>query len=198
MFDYFQNKYRIDSHRLKGWDYRAPGWYFITICTYQGICYFGEIKNCVMGLSEIGCTVWKFWIEIPTPHMHTKLGEFIVMPNHVHMTIKLTRRKDLNEKPVETLHATSLQRKEQINSMSSISPKSGSISSIIRSFKSAVTKWAHFNDHNNFAWQPGYYDHIFRSPKSLYRINECIWSNPQNWDNDAYHPENKNFNKKTL
>lgn len=197
MSDYFQNKYRLDSHRLKGWDYRTPGWYFITICTFNGICYFGEIRNVLMCLSDIGSIVWKYWNEIPFHHLHAKLGKFIVMPNHVHMTIKLTKRKDLNINPVETLHATSLRRDHQKNPISSISPKPGSISTIVRSFKSAVTKWAHLNNHNNFAWQPGFYDHIIRNLKSLHYINRYIHTNPENWDEDVYHPNDRNF-KKTL
>jgi putative transposase len=39
----FKNKYRIPSARMKGWDYSTPGWYFITICTRDKRCLFGEV-----------------------------------------------------------------------------------------------------------------------------------------------------------
>jgi len=102
MSDYFQNKYRIDSHRLKGWDYRTPGWYFVTICADEGIEYFGDIHNKIMGLSEIGCITWKFWYEIPEHQPHVRLGAFVVMPNHVHLTIQLLR--NASKLPIEIRH----------------------------------------------------------------------------------------------
>ena len=39
------NKYRIESSRLKNWDYGWKGFYFITICTGNRIHYFGEIVD---------------------------------------------------------------------------------------------------------------------------------------------------------
>ncbi len=39
----YQNKYRIPSARMKGYDYGRNGAYFITICTDNRIHYFGEI-----------------------------------------------------------------------------------------------------------------------------------------------------------
>ncbi len=187
MFDYFQNKFRIDSHRLKGWDYRTPGWYFITICTFEKICCFGEIRDATICLTDIGSIVWKHWQKLPKHHPYVQLGEFIVMPNHVHMTIRLTSNND----SVETLHATSLPQNHSTNFMSIISPKAGSLSTIIRSFKSGVTRWAHMNNHGDFAWQPNFHDHIIRNSKSLQNIDKYIRSNPEFWVDDKYHPQNK-------
>jgi len=192
MTDYFRNKYRINSHRLKGWDYRTPGWYFVTICTFDGIPFLGEIQNNIMGLSDIGCMVWKHWYQIPKHQPHVNLGVFIVMPNHVHLTIELTNQID-NETHVETLHATSLQKPQEFNNsdkfMSDISPNSGSLSVLIRSFKSSVTRWCNNNEHGNFAWQPGFYDHIIRNQTSLENIHFYIQNNPINWLKDRYHPD---------
>jgi hypothetical protein len=42
MGDLFQNKYRISSTRLQSWNYANAGMYFITICTKNRECYFGE------------------------------------------------------------------------------------------------------------------------------------------------------------
>ncbi|MCF7803755.1 MAG: transposase [Candidatus Marinimicrobia bacterium] len=212
MPDYFRNKYRIDSHRLKGWDYRTPGWYFVTICTYEGIEYFGDIRNKIMGLSELGCTVWKYWYEIPTHQPHVQLGEFIVMPNHVHLTMQLTKGSIDKNRPVETLHqagtndskevsevetchGTSLQGNgpaSRIKFMAEISPKSGSLSIIINHFKGAIRTWCKNNGHGTFAWQPGFHDHIVRNNTSLERINEYIRTNPEYWEEDRYHPGNLN------
>ncbi|MCX6237989.1 MAG: hypothetical protein NTY07_10635 [Bacteroidia bacterium] len=57
MTEKFQDKYRIPSARLRNWDYSSDGVYFITICTGEHECYFGEISNKKMIFSEIGSFV---------------------------------------------------------------------------------------------------------------------------------------------
>ncbi len=69
--------------------------------------------------------------------------------------------------------------------MSNISPKPGTISTIIRSYKSVVSKNAHFiNPH--FAWQPRFHDHIIRNEISFDRIQKYIANNPMNWKGDRF------------
>ncbi len=65
--------------------------------------------------------------------------------------------------------------------MSSNSPKSASLSVVIRSYKSAVSKHAHKFD-SNFSWQPGYYDTIICTTGQLSRIRKYILENTQNWN----------------
>lgn len=81
----------------------------------------------------------------------------------------------------KTLHATSLREKNQ--HFKNISPKVGSLSTIIRSYKSIVTSKAKaINPH--FAWQSRFHDHIIRDANSLNNIQNYISNNPQNWQND--------------
>lgn len=80
----FQNKYRIPSARLQTWDYANNGAYFITICTQNRHHFFGTIQNQEMKLSEIGKLAAQFWMEIPNHFPFIELGNFVVMPNHVH------------------------------------------------------------------------------------------------------------------
>jgi REP element-mobilizing transposase RayT len=80
----FQNKYRIPSARLQIWDYANNGAYFITICTQNREHFFGNIKNGIMQLSDIGRFAEQFWHEIPNHFPMVELGNFVVMPNHVH------------------------------------------------------------------------------------------------------------------
>lgn len=70
--------------RLQTWDYRWAGSYFITICTQNREHYFGEIIDGKMQLSHIGVIADIFWHEIKNRAKNVELGEFIVMPNHVH------------------------------------------------------------------------------------------------------------------
>jgi hypothetical protein len=90
---------------------------------------------------------------------------------------------------VGTLHATSLQIATSLQSMqneflSTISPKPGSLATIIRSYKSAVSKFVHQID-PHFSWQPRYYDHIIRSEKELVRIRKYIINNPATYLSDV-------------
>ncbi len=97
----FKNKYRIPSARLAGWDYSHPGSYFITTCTKNRKHFFGEIIDGEMHLNEIGVIADNSWAEIPDHFENITLGEFIIMPNHVHGIITINDR-------VETGHALSL------------------------------------------------------------------------------------------
>lgn len=76
------------STRLKGYDYGSEGLYFITICTYDMNHYFGEIENGEMKLNESGKIAKECWENIPEHFPHTRLYEFVIMPNHVHGIIE--------------------------------------------------------------------------------------------------------------
>jgi putative transposase len=82
--DKFQSKYRIPSSRMQNWDYSWNAAYFVTICTDQRICFFGEIINGDMQLSEIGELANKFFAEIPEHFPNVHLNAYVVMPNHIH------------------------------------------------------------------------------------------------------------------
>ncbi len=202
--DKFIDRYRIGSTRLQKWDYRWKGAYFITICSRNRESCFGEIADGKMKLSGIGIIADILWYEIKTHAKNVDLGAFVVMPNHIHGILILNGNNypannnvdiesvndDIN---VETLHATSLQPNQTLPTksslknefMSDISPKSESVSTIIRSYKSAVSKHAHRLG-LVFAWQERFYDNIIRDEKSLLTISKYIENNPANWIDDRF------------
>ena len=85
----FKNKYRVETTRLKNWDYGNEAAYFITICTKHREHFFGEIRNEEMTLNDIGNIVRNEWQQTPRirPDMNLTLDEFTVMPNHFHAII---------------------------------------------------------------------------------------------------------------
>ena len=100
---------------------------------------------------------------------------------------------------VETRHALSLQQQPQsqptppqkpqpktIGQKRFQNPGKNTVSSIIGSYKSAVTKHAHRLGYD-FAWQPRFYDHIIRDEKSYLRIAEYIVNNSLKWQDDKYY-----------
>jgi len=80
----FQNKYRNDTFRAQWWDYGWNGAYFITICTQNREQFFGQIENGKMILSKTGEIAATLWNDIPKHHQFVELGEFVIMPNHIH------------------------------------------------------------------------------------------------------------------
>ncbi len=197
--DTFQNRYRISSARWQHWDYRWAGAYFITICTKYRQHYFGEIENETMKLSNIGILADVFWHEIKNHAKNVELGEFVVMPNHIHGILILNGiDNDINN--VETGHAQSLQHGNQSHNKLGTIPETigqqrfqnigaNSVSSIIGSYKSAVSKHAN-RLKLEFQWQTRFHDHIIRDDKSFQKISEYIINNPVYWKDDKfYKPE---------
>jgi putative transposase len=72
------------SIRLKGWDYTRPGIYYITMCTKDRVCLFGEIKNNKMILDKYGRIVDKIWRELEEKYAYVQLDAYHIMPNHFH------------------------------------------------------------------------------------------------------------------
>lgn len=91
----YKNKYRIESTRLPNYDYSANGYYFVTICTHQKHCYFGNIVNARMHLSQVGKIAQKHWQDIPNHFNGVDIDRYVIMPNHVHGIIAIDKpRRD--------------------------------------------------------------------------------------------------------
>lgn len=214
MFEKFLNKFRIPSARLPHWDYKNKGAYFVTICTHNREHYFGEINDEIMHLSSIGKIVETEWLKTPEirPDMNLKLDEFVVMPNHFH-GILIIGKNEFN-KPItggindgggrDAMHGVSTAKNK-------FGPQSKNLGSIIRGFKSSVTKQVkkmygedsvavHGYDRDAmhgvstapiitapFAWQTRFHDHIIRDPESFHRIQQYIINNPLNWKGDKFY-----------
>lgn len=84
------DKYHRRSIRLRGYDYAQPGTYFVTICTQNRECLFGEIVDGQMALNPLGEMVEAGWHDLPNHYRHVRLDAFVVMPNHVHGVIMMT------------------------------------------------------------------------------------------------------------
>ena len=114
--DLYQNKYKTKSIRLKHYDYRSHGYYFVTICTHEKICYFGNIENQKVILSKLGIIAEKFWLEIPQHFNFVQLDSFVVIPNHIHGIIIINDTvEDLEEKPLENKNYSCADNKNDDN-----------------------------------------------------------------------------------
>jgi putative transposase len=191
MSDKFKDKYRSQSARAAWWNYCNQGLYFVTICTHGMDCCLGEIAKNEMQLSTIGQIAEKCWNEIPIHFPFVKLHAMVVMPNHIHGILEILP----DEMAVQTLHATSVQLHAtslqtpippaKNEKMAAISPKKGSLASIVRSYKSAVSKQAHFIK-PQFYWQERYYDNIIRDLPAAQSIKAYISKNVSSWNEDRF------------
>lgn len=204
MSEKFKGKYRSESARKQNWDYGSDAAYFITICTKDRQHFFGEIQKGKIQISPAGAIADVLWFEIKNHAKNIELGEYVVMPNHVHgililngnnvgttnvgTTHALSLPTDNDDPTVGTGHALSLP--EPTNTPTPGQQRfqnqgNNTISSIIGSYKSAVTKSCNRLG-LPFAWQTRFHDHIIRNDESFQRISEYIKNNPANWKDDRF------------
>jgi REP element-mobilizing transposase RayT len=183
----WRNKYRIQSARLKDYDYASNGAYFITICSYNQTHFFGECNEGLMKLSTVGAIVQGFWYDIPNHFPFITLDKFVVMPNHIHGILIVNNTVEETLQTLETLQCNvSTVLKNKL--FADISPKTGSISTVIRSYKSVCSKHIHLAfPELNFNWQSRFYDHIIRDESAYQRIADYIVNNPLLWEKDKFY-----------
>jgi REP element-mobilizing transposase RayT len=193
MVGLYRDKYRVESARLKGWDYTADGWYFVTVCTRGRECFFGEIVDWRMWLSNIGDTALRYWKDIPNHSANASLDAFVIMPNHLHGIVIIKRpttdhRRDVacNVSTTTTANGGAYDGGDLGTAGGSggltVPPKRGSLGAIVRSYKSAVTRWCHMNGYTSFAWQPRFYDRVIRDRAALQNIRRYSLDNPAKWE----------------
>ena len=178
---YDPQKHHRRSIRLKGYDYTQPGAYFITFCSYQRAHIFGEVVNGEMILNDVGKIARDEWFKTAELRSYVKLyeDEFVIMPNHGHGIIWIVDEAGIRQRRVPT-------------SESFGKPVKGSIPTIVRAYKSAVTYAVNAAENQRGAvlWQKNYYEHIIRNDRELNNIYWYIVNNPLNWQLDRDNLQN--------
>jgi putative transposase len=167
----YKNQYRIETTRLRTWDYSSSGWYFVTLCTKDHSPILGKIMDGKMHLSPVGTIVAEEWVRTEALRPNLSLDQWVVMPNHIHGILVIegfkTSQRDISTTP--------------------FSLKRNSLGSIITQFKGKCTKRIRKSGYPDFAWQPRYFDHIIRNADSLQKIRRYIQENPLKWELDEYY-----------
>jgi REP element-mobilizing transposase RayT len=104
----FKGKYRIPSTRWATWTYGNNTACFVTLCMANRACDFGSITNGNMFLTPLGRSALYCWNEIPAHFPFVDLGEFAVMPNHVHGIVTINKpdpksNSDRNQKNLASI-----------------------------------------------------------------------------------------------
>jgi len=167
--------------RLKGWDYRRPGAYFVTICTHRRKCLFGRVVDDAMRLNACGEIAKTCWQAIPDHYAMARIDEYVIMPNHVHGIV--FHEIDLASL-VGARHAVPLHGSPYDETGGFGQPDPDSLSTIIRSYKSSVTRYInqYCGTPGERVWQRGYYDHIVRDAADLAAVCRYIRDNPLAWE----------------
>ncbi len=165
--------------RLLEYDYSMAGAYFITICTHEHKCIFGEIKN-VGAIHEspaitytfIGNTVRKIIEHLPM-RFPVRIDKYVIMPNHIHMIVTIC--SDMDERAI---------RESPLHNKRSV------ISKMVGYMKMNVSKIVHQLQPNLNIWQRSYHDHVIRGAEDYKNIWEYMDNNPAKWNLDKYWRDN--------
>lgn len=142
-------------------DYASARIYFVTINCQKNQHLLGEIFSNPdakkIVLSKIGVIAVEKINELSSHHAGVEVLEYVVMPNHIHMLI-------------------SLQRQE----------KTSTLSTIIGSYKSGVSRLARQSSPGLVLWQGSFSDHVIRDEYDLLTHTEYIRMNVDRCQKDKH------------
>ena len=135
--------------RVGEYDYSQCGAYFVTICTRNRRPILSNI------VGDDAHIVPKRYGQIAEKYLKNaaEIEKYIIMPDHIHMLIRL------EEQGAEKR-----------------SPQASRIASIVRSIKTLTTK-----EIGEPIFQRSYYDHVIRNQRDYNEIWEYIEKNPRKW-----------------
>ena len=170
------------SIRLPQYDYTQSGAYTVTICTEDRALLFGQIVDGEVRLNNYGEAVHDCWRQMPDHNHLVELDAFVVMPNHIHGIIVLGQHPrdggTACRAPTEGFGT----------------PVTGSLPTILRSFKSAATRRINQlrGTPGGRVWQRGYYERVIRNERELSAVRRYVVENPLKWELDPENPANAN------
>ncbi len=172
--------------RLTGYDYSQTGAYFVTVCTHERCCLFGDIVDEEMQLNDAGAMIEMLWSEIPEHYPGVEIDVYQVMPNHLHAIVLLV--------------GTGIEpgtEEERTTPRPSV-PSSGllSLANVVQYFKTLTTsRYIHgvresgWRPFPGTMWQRSYYEHVIRNDEDMHRIRAYITGNPASWAMDNENPQ---------
>jgi len=179
------------SIRLNGYDYAQAGAYFVTICTQNRPCLFGDIADGEMLSNDAGRMARSVWEGLPDRFPGMEFDAFVVMPNHVHGIIVIPCRGESCIRPDDSRQPDSGDHKDR-----PYGTTVGSLGRTIQAFKSTTTHqyvlgvrqqgWPPFHGR---LWQRNYYEHVIRNERELDKIREYVATNPIKWALDRENPQ---------
>ena len=134
---------------------------------------FGEVVNGEMVLNDTGKIARDEWFKTAELRPYVKLydEEFVIMPNHGHGIIWIEDEVGTRQRRVQDwAEQRAGQRRAPTDTIEEFGkPVKGSIPTIVRAYKSAVTYAVNAAENQRGAvlWQKNYYEHIIRNDREL-------------------------------
>jgi len=186
-------RYNPDIHhrrsiRLRGYDYADPGAYFITICTHQ--------REVLLADRLVRDIVSSAWYDLPRRLGAIALDQFVIMPNHVHGIIWITRATAVGAQrgadsngvapSLTILDGSEVASKHCAAPLHSVAVARGSLGLVVRAFKAQSAKRINRLPKTPGApvWQRGYWDRVIRNERELNNVRQYIIDNPLKWAED--------------
>ncbi len=165
-------KFRVNTMRLKCWDYSRNGYYFVVIKIKRFSGNLGRVMNGKMILNQYGKIVDHLWNKIPKIYRNVEIGYYSIMPNHIHGIIAI----DSDQACVGAEHCSAPTKHKSGKNY-------GLLSKVVKSFKDVFIKTIHKRYHDyQFHWQRSFFDHIICNDNDLERIQKYIEENPLAWE----------------
>ena len=167
--------------RLKNHDYNRVGVYFVTICVKDKHEILGDVVgNDTSGIPHVQLSQYGNYVreEIDRNclhYTHIAVEKFVIMPNHVHLLIRIQENKERDMAPKTEC------------------PTKACLPDFIRFLKRKTNRIIGFN-----IWQPSFHDRIIRNNAEYQQISKYIDDNPSKWEQDRYHIKKHNSGADTL
>lgn len=193
------------SIRLKDFDYSNIGGYFITICSQNMRCLFGEVENGEMKPNLFGKMVEMEWKNLETRFPQIELDVWTAMPNHFHGIVMILRRPEMvtanNPSPIRAMTSIARTSEPRVrlllageDKLHPYGTEEGSLGRIMQAFKSITTvtflktlKESGRRSESGKLWHRNYYEHVIRNESDLAMIREYIQNNPLRWELDRFY-----------
>ena len=152
------------SPRLPNYDYSSTNYYFITICTHEKKCFFGNLNQ----LNALGKIAQQNIIDIPQHYTGVSVDCYVIMPNHIHIMLSLSV-EDGRGDPSPTV--TSVMGWLKYNATKRINEIRGTVGSRV--------------------FQRSFYDRVVRDMDEYIALLRYIDENPKRWFFDELYSEDE-------
>lgn len=153
---------------MLGHDYAYPGYYFVTVCTYERQMLFGSIRSGAISHTAAGIMLTGVLKRVELQFDSVSVDRFVVMPNHFHVLVGLSVRLDDE-------------------------PASENLSDVVRWIKNSShrqyvegVRESGWDRYDQRLWQESYHDHIVRNDKELETFRAYFASNVERWEEDTF------------
>ncbi len=154
------------KNRLENYDYSSYGVYFLTICTLKRRNHFwGNVGAIIdrpqsVELSDNGNVVNEAINNIPVIYPALSLESYVIMPNHIHLLLRVRANKDGRPMVAPTMQQ------------------------VAKQLKGYVSKQV-----GQSLWQKSFHDHIIRNREDYEEHLRYIHENPTRWYYDELYTE---------